>query len=673
MSANIKASVDGTQAIIGVGGVDQMTVSNAGVVTANSFVGLNSSSVTATGSTTARTLANRFADMVNVKDFGAVGDGIADDTAAIQAANNFANSLNSQLFFPNGIYMSGKLTSSCAWFGNSNDYTIIRRTQDCPVGSFITAVNNNFNISKITIDGNKTINNNGCNLINIPLGVDNVSIDRCKIINAKLNAGWGEGIFISSGNSSKEISLTGNYIFNNDAGGCTIEYATNCIISNNIFTSNGYSGLSINNYDITLIKKIKNIVIDSNLFVSNGRNGCAIANYNQTNDLIIPDYGSGNIEAQYVSVTNNCSLSNAQYGFVCSGFGICLSDNVVTLNNSSSPQTLAGILLTAYIFNVSNNIIISNLGAGIDAGGCNEGIISNNTISRNGTCAINLEASVKTLVLGNSFLENGPPSTGKEIVVDRYGAATATTGFTATTNNINIDSNTFQLNGGRYGIYVYNNPSFVNCIDNKFIFETNRERCIIHIASTGRISGNKILNSNYIYTTDVSGKLVVPDAEESIIINNATTVDSLQTASTDIVGNGVAWCSITNGGSSYTSQPNVNFIGGTGSGAAAYAIISASGVVTGIRMTSFGSYTVSPTSVTITGGGGSGATATLQWKLPLIAQKKLIIYHNTGGTITRVGAIEVGNPSNANIVMPAGGVIELNGIFNKWWLYGKNF
>ena len=60
MSANIKASVDGTQAIIGVGGVDQMTVSNAGVVTANSFAGLNSSSVTATGSTTARTLASHF-------------------------------------------------------------------------------------------------------------------------------------------------------------------------------------------------------------------------------------------------------------------------------------------------------------------------------------------------------------------------------------------------------------------------------------------------------------------------------------------------------------------------------------------------------------------------------------------------------------------------------------
>ena len=121
MSANIKASVDGTQAIIGVGGVDQMTVSNAGVVTANSFVGaLNGSSVTATGSTTARTLATRFADVVNVRDFGAIGDGVADDTAAINLSIQFANSnpnIVNSIFFPQGIY---KITSSLTTITRGN-------------------------------------------------------------------------------------------------------------------------------------------------------------------------------------------------------------------------------------------------------------------------------------------------------------------------------------------------------------------------------------------------------------------------------------------------------------------------------------------------------------------------------------------------------------------------
>jgi len=68
--------------------------------------------VTAAHSTTSRTLANRFADMVNVKDFGAVGDGVTVDTLAIQAAINYAQTIKAWIYFPPVAvgYLTGPLT-----------------------------------------------------------------------------------------------------------------------------------------------------------------------------------------------------------------------------------------------------------------------------------------------------------------------------------------------------------------------------------------------------------------------------------------------------------------------------------------------------------------------------------------------------------------------------------
>jgi hypothetical protein len=74
---------------------------------------INNAPVTTTSTTTARPLADRFADAVNVKDFGAVGDGVADDAPAFQAAVNYLKDkqisstygkFGTKIYIPAGFY-----------------------------------------------------------------------------------------------------------------------------------------------------------------------------------------------------------------------------------------------------------------------------------------------------------------------------------------------------------------------------------------------------------------------------------------------------------------------------------------------------------------------------------------------------------------------------------------
>jgi hypothetical protein len=103
--------------------------------------------ITATGSTTARSLPDRFADVVNVKDFGAVGDNIADDTAAIQAAIDSFSISGGSIYLPAGTYRVTSLIvnrADVSFVGDGRSATILNLATPAGVSSInITGVNSN--------------------------------------------------------------------------------------------------------------------------------------------------------------------------------------------------------------------------------------------------------------------------------------------------------------------------------------------------------------------------------------------------------------------------------------------------------------------------------------------------------------------------------------------------
>jgi len=75
---------------------------------------------------TARTVQSKLRDFVSVKDFGAVGDGVTDDTAAFQAAINTGKAIK----IPQGDYIVGDLVGNSnqqSFRGDAGYKTILRR------------------------------------------------------------------------------------------------------------------------------------------------------------------------------------------------------------------------------------------------------------------------------------------------------------------------------------------------------------------------------------------------------------------------------------------------------------------------------------------------------------------------------------------------------------------
>jgi hypothetical protein len=88
-----------------VNAADELIISQGGITKRATLSEMASGiSLASSGGTTLRGLGDHFADALSVKDFGAIGDGVADDAPSIQAAVDYCNANQKTLFVPNGVY-----------------------------------------------------------------------------------------------------------------------------------------------------------------------------------------------------------------------------------------------------------------------------------------------------------------------------------------------------------------------------------------------------------------------------------------------------------------------------------------------------------------------------------------------------------------------------------------
>jgi hypothetical protein len=128
---------------------------------------------------------------INATDYGAIGDGVANDTTAIQNALNAAGAASKKLILNNGIYLVTSLTVP-------SNVTLIGESVNAVIKSIPTGLSFNFIIidgaSNVTIDGvsfdtNSNTGSDGIGAVCITLNTTTTKIDNITVKNCTFNNG----------------------------------------------------------------------------------------------------------------------------------------------------------------------------------------------------------------------------------------------------------------------------------------------------------------------------------------------------------------------------------------------------------------------------------------------------------------------------------------------------
>ena len=545
---------------------------------------------TASGASTKRTISELAANAVSIEDFGAVGDGKTDDSAALLAA--VASGVPVRLG-PKTYAIAGEcdLTgTTCTLLGVPGETVLLRPAQSqlgkAVTPAWISVFATNFFADGIIFDANAAISTS--TLAVVIQGVCKKSmITRCLFRNAKA-AGYGSGLtYLASDPAITQhhidaCEFTGNAEHGLNVFAVDAVSVTNCRAHDNV-----RNGINVDSYDTSFVLKIRNLKIVGNTCWNNNV-GVLVGNFIANNVQVQPfTYGNANPDVLGAVIASNNCYGNKMYGIYISGRNILVSGNLCS-DNSSTGGGGAGILCDTGYCKVSGNMITGASAFGIDCGGSIYTEVDNNYIN-GALIGLNIGGGQYCTARAN-FIQD---CTGQSIAVQNVESDGSGNNFGLACTGLSIVGNWINYSGNVVGILIRDGAQNVLVEDNVIVANAgaNLNNALSAYTDSITVRGN-LLNFTPRWAVNpavVNGvyTLTVPDIADAVSISQASApVASIVTVQASQVEGQITFVKIINGGFGYT-KASVSF-SGTGAGATAKAWVYG-GKVIGIQMQPFAS------------------------------------------------------------------------------------
>ena len=292
--------------------------------------------------------------VINVKDFGAVGDGQTNDTAAIQTAIDSVGIMGGSVLVPRGVYLVSEpilLHDKITLFGEGIDTTILKipdQHNEDIVGLVRTPFRTGthyVSVRDLTLDGNCENQEDGehygffCGVTPArPESDFDISCVRVEIRNFRVYG-------FDPHEVTTRLSLIDCVAHDNGRDGFVLDGTVNCLVKGCISYNNGRHGINI-------VTASRTCILSENICYDNRKNGITIQNRSQAIQIVgnvvmrNADDGIYCIDVDHVIIQNNQVRENYGNGIRIDGCPFTtITGNVLSNNSQGEHDTFSEILI----------------------------------------------------------------------------------------------------------------------------------------------------------------------------------------------------------------------------------------------------------------------------------------------------------------------------------------